>query len=127
MRGKTRVPKWWVIGLGPEEIQAICKDFEERLAELPMSHQELASQLRVAHSTVGRWARGQTRPSLEDMIAAIDVISERLRELQTRVNWTARVLQAVQATQDAWGSGDLHEVTTAAMKVRKLLKKGSGR
>ncbi len=117
------VPLRW-IGVRSEHAQAIYEAFEDLLTDLPMSQTELASQIGVAHTTVGRWARGQTRPSLDHMIRAVNAIAERLEDLRRRVERTGSALQAVRATQQAWESGDLHEVAIASQRVGEILDEG---
>jgi transcriptional regulator with XRE-family HTH domain len=107
--------------MGHEHVQTVLKAFKGLLADLPMSQAELASQIGVAHTTVGRWARGQTTPALADMIRAVEAITNRLDDLKRRADRSESALKAIQSTQKAWDSGDLHEFAMAMRRAEEAL------
>lgn len=47
-----------------------------------MSRTELAEEVGVAQVTVGRWAAGDARPSVEKMLAAVSAVEDRIAEIQ---------------------------------------------
>ena len=120
-------PGWWTPGLRPEHAKAIQELFVQLLSDLPMPQNELASQSGVAHTTVGRWARGERNASLEHMLRAVQVTKERLDNVKGRVDRSRLALEAVEAVQTAWDSGDLHELVKASQRVGEVLQRQEGR
>ena len=121
---EIRIPDWW-FGLRPEHRRAIYTLFQAVLRDLPMSHSALAHKVGVNQSTVSRWASGQTQPSLEHMVAAVEAVGERLAQLHERVDRTGRALHAVEAVREAVRRHDLAGAATAAGKVGKVLDEDS--
>lgn len=118
---ETRVPDWWM-GLGREQARAVQNAFQELLRDLPMSQAQLAREINVAQPTVGRWARGQTKPSLQHMILAAEAIAERVGTLKRRVDRVGAALKAIQEAQEAWDTGEVSKVVEATQRVTKVLE-----
>lgn len=90
-----RVPKLAVVlpvDMDASEIYAV---FEAALEVAPLSKSEIAERLDVNQSTVSRWASGDARPSVEDMLRVLDIVEDRLAEIEARAERARSVLTAV--------------------------------
>jgi len=96
----VNIPRWQ-LAVGSTPSLAVEMEFKAVLNDLPMSHSALAEKLDIAQSTVSRWARGKTSPSLEQMVRTIDAVKDRLEELSERTDKAGRVIEAVQSATDA--------------------------
>lgn len=98
----ARIPSWWVL-VGAETAEQIEHLFEDVMADLPMSHRELAEHedLDVDPSTVTRWAKGETTPRPETMLAAVAIVRERLAELLNRASVAEDALEHLVAAEEA--------------------------
>ena len=69
---RVRIPGWW-LSVGSDTAIRIQDVFTKVMAELPMSHAELATRLEnLSPSTVTRWANGKTAPEPETMLRAVE-------------------------------------------------------
>jgi transcriptional regulator with XRE-family HTH domain len=97
------VPQHWY-WVATDQGMAMSMIFRELMADLPMSHTELAEKLGVAQPTVSRWARGKTEPNLDLMVSTVEAVSERLAEQTKRAERARDVLAAVRRLMAAKGS-----------------------
>ena len=115
----------WLVAL-PLDIPTglVVGSFRELLEVSPITNSALASELDVAHSTVGRWAAAKTVPSLEEMSAAAEVIEARLAEIQERAGRARRILDAAQAAVAAReeGAGSKEKVKRLEAAQRRLVE-----
>jgi transcriptional regulator with XRE-family HTH domain len=93
---ESRVPTWFAAtGLHGENAR-VYQAFQRFLRNLPVSYTNLASEIGVSQPAVSRWASDVTRPSLEEMSAAVDVVRGRLDEIALEAERFAEVLQLIE-------------------------------
>lgn len=80
---------------------AIYEDFRRVLEVAPMPKRELAEEVGVSDVTIGRWARGESRPSVEHMARTLQVVGERLEAIESRLNQAQMEVEAVEAYLEA--------------------------
>src|SRR5438445_7108758 len=101
----VQVPGWMVAGVPFEDMKKTYAVFRKLLKSLPLSHSELAHKIGVDQSTVSRWARGGSRPTLKEMKAAISAIELRIEAVQQRVRHASEVVGAVESAVAAFSRG----------------------
>lgn len=79
---EKRVPSWFTVLRGPSQGQHLYDVFADVLHNLPMTSTELARRLDISQPAISRWASGAAHPSLEQMEATLEVVSERLAEIR---------------------------------------------
>ncbi|MFQ5746793.1 MAG: hypothetical protein ACE5HF_06190, partial [Gemmatimonadota bacterium] len=82
----------------------------------------------VSQPAVSRWATGEGRPTLQNMLRAIEFISARIADLQTRNERARGVLEAVrdyvevrEKYRDELGAEMMIEVAGAEGRLREAL------
>lgn len=91
---------WWE-AVGPSVTSAVLQDFRQVLRGMPMTHKELATELEVDPSTVGRWSNGTMKPSLPKMEATVEAVEIRLRDLLRGVEKVGDTVDLVRTAVDA--------------------------
>lgn len=102
---EARVPAWFTAVGSKAAAERVYEMFREVLRHLPMSSTELAGALGVSQPTVSRWANDSAHPSLEEMTAALKVVTQRLHETEIVVARSAGnialVVEAVRLNQSS--------------------------
>lgn len=114
------------------DVSEVYDVFLAVLERLPMSKTELAEGIGVSQPAVSRWASGDARPTLENMLRAVEVISGRISDLQTRTEHARAVLEAVSESvglrerySDQLDAEMMIEVAAAEDRLREALALGA--
>ena len=117
----ARIPSWWLV-VGADTAFRLQELFAQVMAELPMSDTELARRLDLNHSTVARWAKGQTTPSPEKMLKAVEEVRAHLDRLLERASGAQKALRIlVAAEEEANTAGRSTAGRREAARINKLL------
>ena len=118
------VPAWCAaMGMVEVEAEQVYEAFRDVLHSLPMSYADLARRIGVSQPAISRWANGDTRPSLECMVAVLAAVNGRLVEIQETVGRSNRVValltEAVGIEDDP--SADTDDLLELRRKLRAML------
>lgn len=119
----ARIPAWWVL-VGAETATRMEDLFARVLADIPLSHKELADHMNVNPSTVTRWANGKTTPPPGKMLEAVRAVREHLQPLLDRATFAEEALGhlvAAETAQEEDGGGLVQEEVTA---LNEMLEDG---
>ncbi len=98
---RARIPTWWLV-VGSDTAIRIQDVFSKVMAELPMSHAELATRLKeLSPSTVTRWANGQTTPEPEMMLRAVEEARADLERKLEQASLAQKALKHLVAAEEA--------------------------
>ncbi len=98
---RVRIPGWW-LSVGPDTAFRIQEVFTKVMAELPMSHAELATRLKkMSPSTVTRWANGKTTPEPEMMLRAVEEARADLERKLEQASLAQKALTHLVAAEEA--------------------------
>ena len=98
-----QIPTW--IAVLPVESDRITRAFRDVLGRLSLTRAELGRRMGLGPSTVGNWASGSQRPSLESMKSATEALRATLGDLQEDATRMQEILDLVDENISA---GDLH-------------------
>lgn len=110
---ETRVPTWYAATGLQGDNRRVYEAFQEFLHNLPVSYTRLAVEVGVSQPAVSRWANDATHPSLDEMFAAVEVVRDRLREIQMHAERFSQILDLIEEAMRLYdleveGRTDLH-------------------
>lgn len=94
--GEGRVPIWYAATGLHGENSLVYEAFQEFLHNLPISYTDLAGAVGVSQPAVSRWAGDVSHPSLDEMSSAVDVVRDRLDEIQRQTERFTHVLRLIE-------------------------------
>ena len=98
---RVRIPGWW-LSVGSDTAFRVQDVFTKVMAELPMSHAELAGRLKkMSPSTVTRWANGKTTPEPETMLRAVEEARADLERKLEQASLAQKALKHLVAAEEA--------------------------
>ena len=121
--GEARVPTWHAATGLQAESRRVYELFRDLLHHLPMSYTKLAGRIGVSQPAVSRWAADVSRPSLSEMAAVFDAVSDEVEEVRLHLDSLGEVLLLVQKAVRLYdGEADSEEADTQIRLVVERLR-----